>query len=44
MGLYSLIVLIGAPLVLIGIGYMYVVESNWYDVDFKLDEKEDNIG
>jgi hypothetical protein len=38
MGLYSLIVLIVAPLVLIGIGYMYVVESKWYEDDFKLDE------
>jgi len=43
MGLYSLIVIVGAPIVLIGIAYMYVVESKWYENDFKLDE-EDEIG
>ena len=40
MGLYYLIVLIGTPLVLIGIGYMYIVESNWYKDDFKLEEED----
>jgi hypothetical protein len=42
MGFHYLILLIGTPLVLIGIGYMYLVESNWYENDFKLDDK-DNI-
>ena len=41
MGLHYLIVLIGAPLVLIGIGYAYVLESKWLDGDFKLDDKDD---
>ena len=38
-----IIVLIGAPLVLIGIAYMYLVESNWYDNDFKLDDDDEII-
>ena len=42
MGLYSLIVLIGTPLVLVGIGYMYVLESKWFD-DFEMDNEEDII-
>ena len=43
MGIDYLIVVVGAPIVLIGIGYMYLVESNWYENDFKLDD-EDDIG
>ena len=41
MGLYYLIVVVGAPLVLIGIAYMYLVESKWYeDDDFEFDERD----
>ena len=41
MALYLLI--IGVPIVLVGIAYAYIVESNWYEDDFKLDD-EDDIG
>jgi len=37
---YLICVVVGAPLVLIGIAYMYVLESKWLDGDFKLDEKD----
>ena len=43
MWLHYLIVVVGTPLVLIGIAYMYVLESKWLDGDFKLDD-EDDIG
>ena len=43
MGMHYLIVLIGAPLVLIGIGYMYLVESEWYEDDFKLDDSDEIV-
>ena len=43
MEIHYLIVLIVAPLVLIGIGYMYIVESNWYEDDFKLDEEDEIV-
>ena len=33
-------VLIVAPLVLIVIGYMYLIESKWYENDFKLEEED----
>ena len=38
-----IMVLIVATLVLAVISYMYLVESNWYGDDFKLDD-EDDIG
>ena len=41
MGLHYLILVIGTPLILIGIGYMYLVESKWYeDDDFEFDERD----
>ena len=43
MGMHYLIVLIGTPLVLIGIAYMYVVESKWYENDFKLDDEDEIV-
>ena len=43
MGLHYLILVIGTPIVLIGIAYLYVLESKWLDDDFKLDE-DDDIG
>ena len=43
MGLHYLILVVGVPIVLVGIAYMYIVESNWYEDDFKLDD-EDDIG
>ena len=44
MEIHYLIVLIVAPLVLIGIGYMYIVESNWYeDDDFEFDDDDEII-
>ena len=43
MGLHYLILVIGTPIVLIGIAYLYVLESKWLDDDFKLDE-DDEIG
>ena len=43
MGLHYLILVIGTPIVLIGIAYLYVLESKWLDNDFKLDE-DDDIG
>ena len=41
MGLHYLILVVGTPLVLIGIAYMYVLESKWLDNDFKLDDSDD---
>ena len=38
MGFHYLILVVGTPLVLIGIAYMYVLESKWYEGDFKIDE------
>ena len=43
MGFHYLILLIGTPLVLIGIGYMYLVESKWYEDDFKLDDSDEIV-
>ena len=43
MGLHYLILVIGTPLVLVGIGYMYVLESKWLDNDFKLDDSDDIV-
>ena len=42
MALY-LLMIIGVPIILVGIAYMYVLESKWLDNDFKLDE-DDDIG
>jgi len=39
MALYLLI--IGVPIVLVGIAYAYVLESKWLDGDFKLDDSDD---
>ena len=41
MGFHYLILVVGTPLVLIGICYLYVLESKWLDGDFKLDDKDD---
>ena len=41
MGLHYLILVIGTPIVLIGIAYLYVLESKWLDNDFKLDDSDD---
>jgi len=41
MWFHYLIVLVGGPIVLAGIAYMYVLESKWLDGDFKLDDKDD---
>ena len=43
MGLHYLILVVGTPLVLIGIAYMYVLESKWLDNDFKLDDSDDIV-
>ena len=43
MGMHYLIVLIVTPLILIGIGYMYVLESKWLDNDFKLDDSDEIV-
>ena len=43
MWLHYLIVVVGTPLVLIGIAYMYVLESKWLDGDFKLDDEDDIV-
>lgn len=43
MWFHYLLLIVGTPLVLIGLGYMYVLESKWLDGDFKLDD-EDDIG
>ena len=43
MWLHYLILFVGVPLILVGIAYMYVLESNWYENDFELDE-DDEIG
>ena len=43
MGFHYLILVIGTPIVLIGIAYMYIVESNWYENDFKLDEEDEIV-
>ena len=41
MWFHYLIVLVGGPIVLAGIVYMYVLESKWLNGDFKLDDKDD---
>ena len=43
MWFHYLIVLVGGPIVLAVIAYMYVLESKWLDNDFKLDD-DDDIG
>ena len=43
MGFHYLILVVGTPLVLIGIAYMYVLESKWLDNDFKLDDSDEII-
>ena len=40
---HYLILVIGTPLVLIGIAYMYVLESKWYEDDFKLDDSDEIV-
>ena len=44
MGFHYLMLVIGTPLVLIGIGYMYLVESKWYeDDDFEFDDEDEIV-
>ena len=43
MWLHYLIVVVGVPLVLAGIAYMYVLESKWLDNDFKLDDSDEIV-
>ena len=43
MGFHYLILVVGTPLVLIGIAYMYVLESKGLDGDLKLDEKDEIV-
>ena len=41
MWFHYLILFVGVPLILVGIAHMYVLESNWLDNDFKLDDSDD---
>jgi len=41
MGFHYLILVVGTPLVLIGIVWMYLIESKYLEGDFKLDDKDD---
>ena len=41
MWFHYLILFVGGPIVLVGIAYMYVLESNWYENDFELDDSDD---
>jgi len=41
MWFHYLILFVGVPLILVGIVYMYVLESNWYENDFELDDSDD---
>ena len=43
MWFHYLILIVGTPLVLAGIAYMYVLESKWLDNDFKLDDSDDIV-
>ena len=41
MWFHYLIVVVGGPIILAGIVWMYLIESKWYENDFKLDDKDD---
>ena len=42
MELYYLIVVVGAPIVLVGIAWMYLIESKYLD-GFKLDDDDEIV-